>query len=156
MKSKQITTILLLFLALHVSAQRVDFDYDINGNRISRVIVFSNKMAGNISGDSLTVAESLNYSQIKAGDNILYDSFDKAQITIYPNPTSGKITIAMSDVSEQKIHAKIVSPIGSLLSEGIITNRQMHEMDLNKYANGRYFLVLTRGEKSITWIIIKN
>ncbi len=91
---------------------------------------------------------------ISGGDNLqlavdpdgpdVSEQYNKSQFSLYPNPTSGPITIQLGDFLDQEgvlelldTHGRLVQPI----RQGILFNRE-EELDLSLLANGVYFLRL--------------
>lgn len=149
---KSILLMLVLIVSLTgVTAQTVEYNYDDNGNRISRLLVFPKSL------DAGEITESETLSQYMPPDQTpIKDHFDKANITIYPNPTNSTITIEVSDYQDEKIMARVLSSNGNLLLEGEINNHNKYSVDLSRYAVGHYYLVLLRKNETITYTIIKN
>ncbi len=154
MKYLILTLVATVMTITAVSAQQttVSYAYDDNGNRISRVINLLKDAATPNNDPSQELAPELSNMEDKA----LTDKFDKAIINIYPNPTSSSITIAMEDITEQPIQIRIVSTNGALIYEGLLRHTQQHKIDMSPYASGNYHLILSRQDKSINWLIIKN
>ncbi len=145
-------TTVITISAVTAQQSTVSYAYDDNGNRISRVINLLKDTAvpdGELSHDQATELASNE-------DKTLTDSFDKAIINIYPNPTSSSITIAMEDITEQPIQLRIIATNGVLIYDGLLKHAQQHKIDMSSYASGNYHLILTRQDKSISWLIIKN
>jgi hypothetical protein len=79
------------------------------------------------------------------------NEFDQAGITIYPNPTSDRITI---NSENNQINSIMISDIGGKI---IYSNDQIEsistDIDLSSFSDGMYFVTLNN---SITNKIIKN
>ncbi len=138
---RPILLLLTASLCTGVFAERLVYDYDASGNRISseRVISYS-RGAGSKS------AKSRKY----------LDSLSTARITIYPNPTKGDLRIDITGVDDFEKSCLTVRSLNGTelyqLSPLDVTN----EMDLTGYANGVYlFDIYIKGE-STTWKIIKK
>ena len=70
---------------VHAQTYSVTFAYDANGNRISRVITFTDDYRGNITDTT--------------GFESLTDYIDDCDINIYPNPTTENISIRIGSSS---------------------------------------------------------
>lgn len=76
------------------------------------------------------------------------DDFEKTDFLIFPNPTSGVITVR----SEKSIeNLKILTPSGNLLFES-----KGNEADLSQLANGVYFLVIESKKRIFIKKVVKN
>ena len=64
--------------------------------------------------------------------------FENQNIALYPNPTSGKIHIALS---EYAIHCQIVGLTGNVLQETSPSNLDF-ELDLSGFPSGMYLIKL--------------
>ena len=76
------------------------------------------------------------------------DFFNKNPIVIYPNPTSGIVTIESDEVIE-KIE------LWDMLGRKLLTQYST-ELDLSSYQNGTYLLLIKTDKKQQTQRIIKN
>jgi len=149
---KSILLALVMILSLTgATAQTIEYNYDANGNRISRVIVLKKSIDTGEVTDTESLSQLLPPNQTPVKDHL-----DKANITIYPNPTNSTITIEMSDYQEEIIMAHVLSSNGSLLLEGEIRNQNKYSVDLSRFASGQYYLILTRKNETISYTIIKN
>jgi YD repeat-containing protein len=149
---KSILLALVIIVSLTgATAQTVEYNYDANGNRISRVIVLKKS----IDTGEITDTESLSHL-LPPDQAPIKDHLDKANITIYPNPTNSTITIEMSAYQKGIIMAHVLSSNGSLLLEGEISNQNNYSVDLSSFASGQYYLVLSRKNEKISYTIIKN
>jgi hypothetical protein len=122
------------------------YGYDASGNRTSRVILKS----AHLPADSLSLAKIEAQKQKN-----LEEVFEKKQITIYPNPTKGFITVEISLTAEDNARIAVFDIRGSLLVEyknvGSRTN-----IDLSNEPAGTYLMKIFIGNKPTTWKIIKQ
>lgn len=133
--------LLLASLSTSVLAERLVYDYDASGNRISseRVISYS-RGAGSKS------TKSRKY----------LDSLSTARITIYPNPTKGDLRIDITGVDDFEKSGLTVRSLNGTELDKLSPLDVTNEMDLTGYANGVYlFDIYIKGE-STTWKIIKK
>lgn len=120
----------------------VTFAYDANGNRISRVITFTNDYRGNITDTT--------------GFESLTDYIDDCDINIYPNPTTEIISIRIGSYEEDgNIVASLYSPLGVCIERREI-NTDMTGFNLFGLPSGTYILELNDGKERRIWKIIKK
>jgi hypothetical protein len=62
-------------------------------------------------------------------------------VKVYPNPTSGEITIELENLHSQEMGYSVVDLIGRVLQNGAIT-KNVSQLDLSKLSKGVYFLQL--------------
>jgi len=79
------------------------------------------------------------------------DPFLKS-FTVYPNPTSGQITLSFETINaDQPVQFKVYSLIGQeMYSESILpfSGPQKLEFDLSKYPKGMYVVEISNGKKA--------
>jgi hypothetical protein len=121
----------------------VNFEYDADGNRISRTITIGNDREERSSNDTTEV--------------ILYtDILDESQINIYPNPTTESVYVNITNPEEDlSISAILLSSSGVLLDSKAIGTATV-EFDLSNMAAGIYILELRSETDTRTWKIIKR
>lgn len=121
----------------------VNFEYDADGNRISRTITIGNDREERTSNDT---TEVVHYT----------DLIDENHINLYPNPTTKSVFINITNPEEETmITATLLSPSGVFLeTKGIGTVPV--EFDLSSMAAGVYILELRSGTDKKTWKIIKR
>ena len=96
--------------------------------------IISNCFIERISKDSVNILDP---------QTELTDESKSLKLTIFPNPSSGKITLSKSD--EERCTVRIISVQGKLLSE-VEMNQSIIELDLQGYKNGLYFIVLINNQ----------
>ena len=120
----------------------VTFAYDANGNRISRVITFTDEYRSNITDST--------------GFESLTDYIDDCDINIYPNPTTEIISIRIGSYEEDRtIVASLYSPLGVCIERREI-NTDMTGFNLFGLPSGTYILELNDGKERRIWKIIKK
>ena len=77
----------------------------------------------------------------------LYDVAELAEITFYPNPTSGKVTF-----SKEIEKIEVIDNIGKVVMRFFDTN----EIDIETLPSGAYYLRMTIGDKTIMRKVIKE
>lgn len=121
----------------------VNFEYDADGNRISRTITIGPDREERSSNDT---TEVIHYTDI----------LDESQINIYPNPTTKSIFVNITNPDEDmSINATLLSSSGVLLDSKSIGAATV-EFDLSDMAAGVYILELRGGNDKKTWKIIKR
>ena len=121
----------------------VNFEYDADGNRISRTITLGNDRDERSSKDT---TEVVHYT----------DLIDESQVNIYPNPTAKSVFVTTTNPEEDTmITATLLSPSGVFLETKKIGTAPV-EFDLSDKASGIYILELRSGNDTKTWKIIKR
>ncbi len=135
------------------------FGYDGSGNRISRnvIILKSASLAkDSLLKDALLTNDSLTYVSSEAkGNDVFEEMFEKKQITIYPNPTKGLITVQIPLNEEDNARIALYDLRGSLLLEYKNVS-SITEVDLSDKPSGTYLMKIFIGNKPTTWKIIKQ
>jgi len=135
----------LFFSCILYSQTNFSFDYDANGNRIEREVMWiPSKMA---------YSEMPNDSIIeKSGINII----EKDDIKIYPNPTKGDLKVELNTTSDiQKVQINIISIKGQLLYNTDVMQKT-YNLDLSSFVRGAYILIMQVNDKKYEWKIIKE
>lgn len=120
----------------------VSFDYDTNGNRISRSLLFSKDSRNGMESDSKFV-------------NSMSDFFGEMSIRIYPNPTPDRFTMSVDGDHAVDAHAFLFTFEGVLLDEKTVKNGSV-EFNLSGRSSGIYLLRLTLNGESKTWRVLKK
>lgn len=118
----------------HSHDSTVHFDYDANGNRISR---------------------SLTIERIVDGEQPIAPLLNGIAYEIYPNPTEGQIMLQLSNELTGNWQAHLFSSSGILLETKEMDSR-MTGFDLSSKPSGTYLLKLTDGEEQQVWKIVKQ
>lgn len=140
MKSKNILIIIITVLSTKLSlAQNAKFayDYDAAGNRIQRIQLPPRYASPK---DTMPVDAALGGYRIK----------------IYPNPTAGSLTVAISDFS---IITKSKAQVYDMQSRLIFSKEPMNEttgIDLSREKSGDYFLRIYLDGKMKQWKVVKT
>lgn len=112
----------------------VQFNYDENGNRIARNLLFKK--------------ETSPAPQPQDPHGTCYD--------LFPNPTTGQFSLVVRDGSEkQRLHAILMTEAGVVLEEHEISELRT-EFDLSGHSNGLYLLEVTGSQGTEIWKIIKR
>lgn len=113
--------------------------YDEMGNRTSRYILFD-QMA----------KKSIPHQRI---DEIL----DGNKITIYPNPTEGKVIVSIPILESKKIEStlNVINTEGKIL-QNIDSPSSYNEIDFTNMSTGVYVVRILIGKSYSEWRIIKK
>lgn len=141
MKTINIVLLTLLCLVVQTKAQRVEFNYDFDGNMIER------KM--------LVLDPQHVKSTPKVQEEVIAE-LGEQKITLYPNPTKGMFQIAITLLdTDQKNYFHLYSLSGSRLLEKKISGEYTN-IDISKYPTGTYLLDVFLGDKVSRWKVIKQ
>jgi Zn-dependent metalloprotease len=78
-------------------------------------------------------------------------------VRLYPNPTTGKITLYRSEISSYPLQGILYNSTGQVLKEITIPASTIEEgPDISELANGMYYLQLREGNRMITMPIVKQ
>jgi hypothetical protein len=133
--------VLSVLFAVTVTAQqeKVVFHYDDSGNRISRHL----EVQKSTEADSLFIDDMLPYPEAE---------LDAA---VYPNPTSGLITIEVAVKADNPVTYAIADQNGKLIETGQFS-QSGYSINLSNQQTGIYFLRLSDRQSKVTYKIIKQ
>ncbi|MFN8208937.1 MAG: T9SS type A sorting domain-containing protein [Bacteroidales bacterium] len=142
-----------LFLLMHggtvFSQTAIAYDYDANGNRISRHIVY-------LKSGSVVPADTAPKYEKEAEKEIQQEQLGELTLRIYPNPTHGEVVVETTGKDPQiQIVCYLFTSSGMLLVEKKQSS-DIFPIDLSGYSNGMYILKIKIGEKVSEWKIIKQ
>lgn len=144
-KEVMLTICLLLFSCIAYSQTNFSFDYDANGNRITREIIVLKSQITKSENIQDTILQDLSSQVIKKDD-----------IKIYPNPTRGNLKIELNINSDiEKIQINIINVKGQLVYK---TNEleNSYTINLSSEPKGAYILIMQVNDKRYEWKIIKE
>lgn len=121
--------------------QTVTFAYDLNGNRITREILF-----GKLERNEET-SEEFHSSAT--------DSFETMEVSLYPNPTNDKFFVEIKGDTSAKAEATLTHISGAVLEKRTLTN-SLESFDLSGHAVGVYLLRIEVGNETHIWKVIKK
>lgn len=137
-----------LCITLSSIAQQVyvSYTYDAAGNRTLRQLVIDLN-----NNKNETVSDSTYDSDISYTDSSIVDKMANQTITLYPNPTSGQITIEGSDI----VLVEVYNALGELIqkNENILTS---NTVDLSHCVNGIYIVKIHLPDRTREWKVIKK
>jgi hypothetical protein len=149
---KTLAIIAMLTIITNTYAQTsICFNYDVSGNRASRMV------SSNGCGKSIpkTTTKS-NTTDSLANKQLQTASLGEMKITLYPNPTKGQLTIAVSNIPINT-HGEIV--LCDLSGKLIFTQNTIQAntlLDLSAQSKGIYVLKIWAGDKLGKWKVIKQ
>ncbi len=121
--------------------QTVTFAYDLNGNRITKEILFGKQERnGETSEEFLSSAT---------------DSFETMEVSLYPNPTNDKFFVEIKGDTSEKVEATLTHISGAVLERRTLAN-SLESFDLSGHAVGVYLLRLEVGKETHNWKVIKK
>jgi hypothetical protein len=140
MRNMLLICILLLVGAVAFGQNtKVEFGYDTAGNRTSRQIVSI--------GKSAFISDTIAISEEKVGER---------SIKLFPNPTPGIITMAISQLEPaEKVRVFVTDMKGRVLIREEQNNPNL-KIDLSAYPSGFYILSAIIGSERKEWKIIKE
>ena len=161
---KQKLILLFIFaVPLFCMAQRqlvIGYDYDAAGNRVLRKIL--NLTPRDTSQQVVAFPPDSTELQVTNGelqvtsDNFFVENIAQVEIKIYPNPTTEKITLEISNMEIlQKGVFKLFTLNGQLLQEKPVYSAAT-EVSLAGYAKGVYILKVNVNDRTENWKVIKN
>ena len=130
-KIEEMTRYILL---LQGQIDSIRFNYDANGNRISR---------------SLTFKRIISPSQDP-------EAVSEVSYNLFPNPTSDQFSIILNEQAEgSSIHATLINTTGVILETREVLGNAA-TFDLSGKPNGIYFLEIDSPEGHQTWKVVKQ
>lgn len=154
-KSITVTLLMLTYLIISksISAQEssIKFDYDLNGNRITRTIKLIKSDNQTDNGNAQAI-----YQPGQAGEIEKFtEQLGEHNISIFPNPTVGTIFIETQEpVKNLKI--ELTDLKGNSIQNYNLTNDGKLKLDLSGNSNGIYLLKLSTDAETKVWKIIKQ
>ncbi|MFC7774620.1 T9SS type A sorting domain-containing protein [Flavobacterium sp. GCM10027622] len=83
------------------------------------------------------------------------DDFDQSAFTLYPNPTTGMVTIALKDSSNRIDSLNVVDVTGKTVLKKSV-NDSVVIADVTSLANGLYFITIRAGQQESTIKVVKQ
>ena len=83
--------------------------------------------------------------------------YSDLNMTVYPNPTKGKLWLDIQNLNDPKVIAKVYNVTGSMVYERQFTTDRLVEIDLSGKVSGIYMLkVIADGREFNHKIILDN
>lgn len=109
-----------------------------------------------VSGDYCYATPTTKLTEVSNSETILSGDPATGISYIYPNPTTGDFTLAVSpDNYQWPINAQIYNAFGVLIHEAILQKGSKHRFGMSNQAPGIYFLVIRSGEKTEMFKVIR-
>jgi len=144
-------TLIIFLLAITVTisltAQTVSYTYDASGNRETRTIVM---------GGGLKSEVSQNEEMDKDEEEIYQETLEKMIINIYPNPTTGKLSIRFDNRPEDVKTTVTVYDLNARIICRKTNIPGSSEIDLSQEPAGNYILIIRVGEQVSRWQVVKQ
>lgn len=83
------------------------------------------------------------------------DSIGAVAVSLFPNPTEGRVMVSFSDNANASIDATLTTIAGAIIERQRFVGNQ-HEFDLSSQPAGIYLLKLIFGNETRTWKIVKR
>ncbi|MGE0636285.1 MAG: T9SS type A sorting domain-containing protein [Bacteroidia bacterium] len=129
------------------------------GDKKVKVIVIEEESDGKEGTESeIKVIKKVIRTNEKSRSTGMDEASETQALHVYPNPTSGKVTVNFKPDSKKKTQLKITDESGKVVySEEIKTSSEFtHEIDLGNEAKGIYFVELVQGKvKYVNRIVLK-
>jgi len=148
--------------------EKVEFSYDLSGNRFLRKIVVLNKSPESVNdsneifyqdSSNAMVNDSSTFEQLMPNDNnsaAFTDFVGGLQIIVFPNPTSGKINLKISPFPEGLAAEISFFDFENKLLFRTVCNSGFTSLDLSHYSAGVYLMYIIIGDNVSNWKIIKE
>lgn len=148
---RKILLLIIIVLAIQdcfAQTCKIKINYDNNGSRIQRRLDCSGMRPG---------APDANDETGNRGDVAVNTELWNAVYTVYPNPAETKVTVQL-DAASLKMDCSIllVDLAGRVMFTKTGIAQSQTVIDLKAYADGPYFIIIKRGEKSNTVKIVKQ
>lgn len=147
MKAIVILCMLFWFVCAHgQSTPPVSFIYDKDGNMEARYVV---------PPKSVGTAYSETGEQMKQAEDVVSVMFGEQKISIYPNPTTGKITLGVTLLSSQQKNFLRLYDVLGRLQLTVEIQQELTPVEIKGPA-GIYLLDIYLGDFVSKWKIIKE
>jgi hypothetical protein len=166
MNQRAILAFTLFFLSYQAIGQHIKFDYDDNGNRISRVLFVEEvqsssvkfpimnprslqKFNDNQQPESLKTKDEPLTAEVKSENEVV-------KPVVYPNPTKGLLrvmvpTMPLNALTDLRVYDLNGTELIIVKNPGTET-----EIDISQYRDGIYILRMKIDQLIFTWKIVKN
>lgn len=119
----------------------IEYDYDDNGNRISRTVI-------TLKGANVTTGP-----EAQAPEPTI-DKIGFQEARIYPNPTKGLLRVELPSLETQDGIIRVFDSHGKLIREKQAS--QTNQVELSNHPSGFYFMQVIIGREKKEWKIIKE
>ena len=159
MKNLIITTIWLLSsIALFSQTEAIEFTYDAAGNRTERHVI-------ELKALEKSIEQGAGGVELQSGDEVVYeDKLGDKEISIFPNPTRGELTVVIRQTTSRKAHPQdsgqtnarieLYTLAGELLQTSTLETETV--IDLSAKESGTYVLKILLDDRVSTWKVGKQ
>jgi hypothetical protein len=119
------------------------------------VKIFFSDGAGNLDSCCIIIDVPLPFKKGEIGSQLTNgDVYSDLNLTVYPNPTQGRLYIDIQNLNNPRVIAKVFSATGAMVLNREYTTDRMVEIDLTGNVSGMYMLQITADERQFTHKII--
>jgi hypothetical protein len=119
------------------------------------VKIFFTDGAGNLDSCCIIIDVPLPFKKGQTGAQLTDgDVYSDLNMTIYPNPTRGKLFVELQNLNDPKVIAKVYSATGAMVLNREFTTDKLVEIDLTGNVSGMYMLQITADQRQFTRKII--
>lgn len=140
--------IILLILFIEGYAQpSLKYTYDASGNRTEKALWIGGEKKSEQTSD-----ESSNNKKEDLVEEVLVDT----KISIFPNPTEGSLQVNFENLPED---LRSTISVFDMSGKAILIKKHLSStnlVDLTHQSSGNYILIITIGEDSTRWKVIKR
>lgn len=152
MKTQRYYILLLLFMFLTTICSKaqnvtVNFEYDESGNRTKRSIELK-EMEEN--------ANSVETEDSAGWQTEVSKTIQGAELTIFPNPTNGLISVNIAGADGSNIFRLTLSTLSGITIEECNTANGTTQLDISRLARGMYLLTVSTSDERCVWKIVKH
>lgn len=155
MKKTILFFIIAFFNNILYSQQKIEYQYDVFGNRTLRKIVEIKLNENNFNKqDSIFNIKEIVYTD----SNIFYNinnNVDLTNISIYPNPTKGTINVEIKTIKSEKIRIDIYNQTSQRVLESFTNIENFKVINLSSYPAGVYIIIINTTNYTYKQKIIK-
>ena len=141
------------------------YEYDNAGNRRNRTIEMKSPAMTPPPQDSTDVVienpeEGITDLQNpengeEAPPKVYTDALAETQITIYPNPTKGLLTVKIANLPQQSVsNLTLFDMLGKVITQQSLSDD--NKLDISAQAAGTYIMQIAVGDEVTSWKIIKQ
>jgi hypothetical protein len=119
------------------------------------VKVFVEDMAGNSDSCCIIVTVPLPFKKGEIGAGAVEgDVYSDLSLTVYPNPTKGKVYVDIRNLNDPKVIARVFNAAGAMVFSREFTTGGKIEIDLTGNVSGMYLLRLNADKREFMHKII--
>jgi hypothetical protein len=133
MKMRFLFAALATLFVFTASAQQLFLIYDYDG-------------AGNVTNKSLVYIRAMSPDETVTNDSVPADPSAELEVGVYPNPTTGVVTITANHSSDSQGQVNIFDQNGSMVFSSVCSS-QGTTFSLGELARGRYTIICVFGNQ---------